>query len=79
MINDDDDYGDDDDDDDEDELFFLNGWPTKSIYALFPAGTIVRYSHHHKSLTHCKQGLSLHRIWVRLCWMKFCSSDNHYV
>ena len=29
--------------------------------ALFPAGTIVRDPHLHKSLTYCEQGLNLHR------------------
>ena len=37
---------DDDDDDNDDELFLRNGWPMKDIYVLFPAGTIVRYSHY---------------------------------
>ena len=32
-----------------DELFFQNGWLTKDAYVLFPAGTIVRDSHHHKA------------------------------
>ena len=57
----------------DDELFLRNDWPTKDAYALFPAGTMVRDSHHLKSLTHRAQGLNLHRIW-----MKLCSSDKHY-
>ena len=55
---------DDDDDDDDDELFFWYDWPTKSVSALFPAGTIVRYSYHRKSPTRQEQGLNLHRIRV---------------
>ena len=58
--------------------FFVAFWPTKSIYVLFPARTIVRDTHHCKSPT-------LHeRIWrcveseFRLSWMKLCGSDNHY-
>ena len=48
-----------------DELFLRNGWPTKGIYALFPAGTIVRDSHHRKSSTRRQYGLNLRRIWVQ--------------
>ena len=33
--------------------------------ALFPAGTIVRDPHHHKSPTRREQGLSLRRAWVQ--------------
>ena len=32
----------------DEELFLWNDWPTKCIYALIPAGTIVRGSHNHK-------------------------------
>ena len=32
----------------DEELFLWNDWPTKCIYALIPAGTIVTGSHHHK-------------------------------
>ena len=45
---------------------------------LFPARTIVRDPHHH-DFQHVAS-----RIWTwaepefRLCWMKLCSSDNHY-
>ena len=56
---------DDDDDDDDDKLFLWYGWPTKGVYALFPAGTIVRDSHHRKSPTRREQGLNLHRTWVQ--------------
>ena len=59
----DDDDGDDDDDDN--ELFLRNGWPTKGIYALFPAVTIVRDSHHRKSPTRREQDLNLGRAWVQ--------------
>ena len=34
---------------DDDELFLPNRWPTKDVYASFPAGTIVRESRHRKS------------------------------
>ena len=33
--------------------------------ALFPAGTIVRDSHHRESPTRCRQGLSLRRTRVQ--------------
>ena len=56
---------DDDDNDDDDELFLLNGWPTKGVYALFPAGAIARDSHHGKSPIRRDQGLNLRRIWVQ--------------
>ena len=46
------------------ELILPNGWPTKGVYALFPAGTIVTDFHHCKFLTCHKLGLNLHRIWV---------------
>ena len=49
--------------DDDDELFLWYCWPTKGVYALFPAGTIVTDSHHRKSPTRRKQGLNLRRIW----------------
>ena len=54
-----------DDDDEDDELFLWYGWPMKGIYALFPAETIVRDSHHRKSSTHRKQDLNLRKIWVQ--------------
>ena len=55
-----------------DELFLRNGWPTKEVYALFPAETIVRDSHHRKSPTP-------RRICVQTCWMTLCCSDNTYI
>ena len=37
-------------------------WSTKEKrLALFPAGTIVKYPHHHKSLTRSEQGLNLQK------------------
>ena len=57
-----------DDDDDDDELFLWHGWPKKGLYmclALFPAGTIVRDPHHHKSLPCHKHDLNLYRAWVQ--------------
>ena len=43
-----------------DELFLV--WLTNERHlAIFPAGTIVRYPHHCKSLTHCEKNLNLHR------------------
>ena len=41
------------------------GWPTKGVYVLFPAGTIVGDSHYRKSPTRREQGLSLRRIWFQ--------------
>ena len=46
--------------------------------ALFPVGTIVRDPHHRESPTRREQGLNLQRTWIQACWMKLCSSDNHY-
>ena len=46
--------------------------------ALFPAGTTVRDPHHHESPTRRKQGLNWAEPEFRHCWMKLCSSDNHY-
>ena len=37
----------------------------KIVCSLFPAGTVVRDSHHHKSLICCKQDLNLSRTWVQ--------------
>ena len=44
--------------------------------ALFPSGTIVRLPRHLESPTLCEQDLTEPEL--RLCWMKLCSSDNHY-
>ena len=41
---------------DDDKLFLQNGRPTKGVYALFPAGPIVRDSHHRKSPSYREQG-----------------------
>ena len=60
------------DDDDDDDFFLRNGWSTKGVHPLFPARTIVRDSHYRKSPAHQKSEF-------RLCWMKFCSNDNHYI
>ena len=46
----------------DDELILRNGWPTKGVYALFPAETVVRDSHHGKSPTSYEQGLNLCKI-----------------
>ena len=60
QSNDDDDDDDDnnDNDDDDYELLLWHGWQTKRV-VLFPAGTIVRDSHHRESQTRRKQDLSL--------------------
>ena len=47
-------HDDDDDDDDDDDEFFC-GMVDQRKAALFPARTIVRDSHHHKSPIHRKQ------------------------
>ena len=63
------------DDSDVDELFLYG----ERRLASFPAGTIVRNSHHLTPFSH-----TAGRIWLcaepnfRLCWIKLCSSDNHY-
>ena len=48
-----------DDDNDDAELFLC------LFYALFPAGTIVRETHHRKSPTRREQGFNLRRIRVQ--------------
>ena len=47
----------------DDELFLWNGWLTKDLYTLFPAGTI-RDSHHCQTLARHGQVSSLCRMWV---------------
>ena len=51
--------------DDDNELFLWYGWPRNSVFSSFPAGTIVRNSHHCKSSTHREQGLSQRRICIQ--------------
>lgn len=53
-----------DDDDDDHELF-------KAFLALITAGNTVRDSYNRKAPTNREQEL-------KLCWMKLCSSNNHY-
>ena len=59
-------------------IVFVEWFTHEKQLALFPAGTIVRYLHHRKSLH------AASRIWTcaergfRLSRMKLCSSDNHY-
>ena len=48
-----------------DELFLWYGWPTKGILSYFLAGTIVRDTHHWKSLRRRKQDLDLRKTWVQ--------------
>ena len=48
----------------DDELFLRNGWPTKDVKTLFPAGAIVRDPHHRESMTRHVKDLNLHRTWV---------------
>ena len=61
-----------------DELFLRNGWPTKGVYAVFPAViiadivTIANLQHATSRISICAESE------FRLCWMKFCGSDNHY-
>ena len=52
--------------DDDDELFFVVWLTDERRLALFPAGTIVRDTHHCESPTptSCKQGLNLRRTEV---------------
>ena len=47
------------------KLFYTMVDPTKGIYALFTAGTIVRDSYPRKSPTRREQSLNLRRIWVQ--------------
>ena len=56
------------DDEDDDKLFLCYGWPANGVYGLFPAGTIVRDSHHRNSQTCGEQGLNLRRILVQTFW-----------
>ena len=47
--------------------------------ALFAAGITVKYCHHH----YLRHAASMMWTWaefeLKLCWMKPCSSDNHYI
>ena len=68
----------DDDDDDDDELFLWYGWQMKGLYPYFQPGPLSEI------LTISNLQHATSRIWTcaepefRLCWMKLCSSDNHY-
>ena len=55
-------------------------WLTNERHlALFPAGTTVRDSHHHKSLTPLQLDLSLCRDWVQgVILMKLCCKDKQF-
>ena len=72
---DDDDY---DDDDDDDELFLWYGWPVKDVKFYFRLRllseilTIANLQHATSRIRTCLE------LEVRDCWMKLCSSDNHY-
>ena len=67
-------------------VMMMNWWWTvfvvwltdERLITLFPAGIIVRDPHHRESLTHRKQDWTCAESKFRLCWMKLCSSDNHY-
>ena len=65
-------------DDADDELFLWYGWLTKRRLALFLAGTIVRDPHLLESPTRREQDFTWTESEFRLCWVKLCSSDNHY-
>ena len=47
--------------DDEERIVFAEWLTDERHLALFPAGTIIRDSHHRKSQTRRKQGLKLRR------------------
>ena len=57
-------FSDDEHDDDDDELFLQNGWPTKGVYALFPAEPlseiliIANLRHAESRVWTCAQNLS---------------------
>ena len=61
-----------------DELFLWYGWPTKGVKPYFQPGPLSEI------LTIANLRHAASRIWTsaepefRLCWMKLCSSDNHY-
>ena len=60
------------------ELFLQNGWPTKRVKPYFQMGPLWEI------FTVANLWHAASRIWTcpeprfRLCWMKLCSSDNHY-
>ena len=62
----------------DDELFLWYGWPTKGVKPYFQPGPLSEI------LTIANLRHAASRIWTcaepefRLCWMKLCSSDNHY-
>ena len=61
-----------------DELFLWYGWPTKGVKPYFQPRplseilTIANHQHAASSTWTCAEPE------FRLCWMKLCSSDNHY-
>ena len=61
-----------------DELFLWHDWPTKGIKIYFQARALSEI------LTIVNLWQAGNRIWscaeleFRLCWMKLCSSHNHY-
>ena len=61
-----------------DELFLWYGWPTKGVKPYFQPGPLSEI------LTIANLRHAASRTWTcaepefRLCWMKLCSSDNHY-
>ena len=68
----------DDNDDHDEELFLWYGWPTKDIKPYFQPGPLSEI------LTIANLQYAASRIWTctepefKFCWMKLCSSDNHY-
>ena len=46
-------------------IFFALWLTNERRLALFPAGTIIRDSHRHESLTRCNQDLNLRRTGVQ--------------
>ena len=61
---------------DYDELFFVEWFPDRRHWTLFPSRTTARISHH-------RRPHAASRIWTcaepefRLWWIKLCSSNNH--
>ena len=59
-------------------IVFWYGWPTEGVYLYFQPGPLSEI------LTISNLQHATSRIWTcaepefRLCWMKLCSSDNHY-
>ena len=65
--------------DDDDRWLLRNGWPTQGVSPYFQSESLLEIF----TISNLQHAAS--KIWacaepeVRLCWMKLCSKDNHYI